>query len=332
MRVVVVVEKPFVAKNVVAGFQALNPQSTFVFVTVWPIGLLQPALPRGLRWEDFPHIDGRYEFPDVPRSDRLSSSNLLEPDGENGLTRRALSPPWNEACLALQQADQVVVVWSPNSSLAHADAFLRFARGKGLQRGETRLLTSFCTEAQKQLHSAPDAATEQRIEALVEAGRVRQYFNHQFTLNSLAILSKALQPRTGWVSKYQLQLLLHLAEQPPMTQGRCLVQMNRWAGTGRYPSQGEGLGSAISQVAILEQLIEKGWWSSTDPSQPKALWALTRLGQEAVAKIHPKCKDTDLPFRLTAWSQQGLVASRPAMDRYLRTFFGRQKRYPGSFT
>jgi hypothetical protein len=43
-------------------------------------------------------------------------------------------------------------------------------------------------------------------------------------------------------------------------------------------------------------------------------------------RLHPDCEDPDLPFRLHAWCEAG-AAAKPAIDRYIKTFFGKQKRF-----
>jgi hypothetical protein len=62
--------------------------------------------------------------------------------------------------------------------------------------------------------------------------------------------------------------------------------------------------------------------------EPDRSLVVTDAGRETIKRLHPGYCDPDLPFRINQWSVEGLLVSRPAIDRYIRTFFGRQMRYP----
>ena len=53
---------------------------------------------------------------------------------------------------------------------------------------------------------------------------------------------------------------------------------------------------------------------------------LSAQGQAFLDLLHPGCCDQDLPGRMRQWEQEWPV-SRPKIERYLRTFFGKQKRF-----
>lgn len=53
---------------------------------------------------------------------------------------------------------------------------------------------------------------------------------------------------------------------------------------------------------------------------------LTAQGEAFLSALHPDCEDADLPFRLRQWEASWPV-SRPSVERYLRTFFGKAARF-----
>lgn len=53
----------------------------------------------------------------------------------------------------------------------------------------------------------------------------------------------------------------------------------------------------------------------------------TALGETFLSALHPDCEDRDLAGRLHLWCEEGLASARPKIDRYIRTFFGKQMRF-----
>lgn len=163
--------------------------------------------------------------------------------------------------------------------------------------------------------------------ALAEQCVVKRYFEWNWNLNAVVLFGRALRaagaPEGATVSKFGLQALYFLDAQRGMTEGALIGQMQRWTGTGKYKP--EPMGSAASRGAIFEQLHEAGLIS--DGHVRHVTW----VGQQLLRLLHPGCKDADLPARLDVWMQEGLATAQPAMDRYLRTVFGRQARFkPGT--
>lgn len=83
------------------------------------------------------------------------------------------------------------------------------------------------------------------------------------------------------------------------------------------------LGSPASQRAIIDTLVKNGLLNENDKHV-----AISEKGQLFLSNLHPECYDPDLPFRLQMWCEDW-DNSMPKIDRYLRTFFGRQKRFFG---
>jgi len=186
-----------------------------------------------------------------------------------------------------------------------------------------------------------------------EFGMMKRYFDWNWNVNSLSILGEA-QHRAGVsadvppVSKYALQLLYALQAEPPLTDAQIVNLMQHWSGTGRYGYKADdsrsslgasawrpSLGSHRSAWRILENLetaglLERAILDINGPVRPQergqTVLSLSACGRNLLAKLHPECKDLDLPFRIDAWCDKGL-ASKRAIDRYIKDFFGKQLRF-----
>lgn len=159
--------------------------------------------------------------------------------------------------------------------------------------------------------------------ALRNAGVARKFFDFNYNTNSLVIFGQVLRqldsvPSSFQLSKYGLQLLYSLRDKPALNESSVMRRMHNWAGTGRYvPSQ---LGSAASQHSILLGAVEAGLIENSDG------FALSPSGHALLNHLHPDCQDLDLPARLEKWESEW-PASKPKIERYLRTVFGKQKRF-----
>ncbi len=146
----------------------------------------------------------------------------------------------------------------------------------------------------------------------------KRYFEYQWTNNAHAVLA---QNGVGAPSKFGLQLLYFLRRQTgPLSEAQLVACMARWRGTGKYPC-GE-MGSPASRASLLEQLRMLGFVLST-----KNGVFLADQGNALLARLHPDCEDLDLPQRLDQWCVAGLQASKPSIDKYIRTVFGKQLRF-----
>ena len=103
--------------------------------------------------------------------------------------------------------------------------------------------------------------------------------------------------------------------------------MQEWAGTGRYRHEAGfgpwGLGGPASRLQIMKDLGRAGL---ADTANPRRI-AVTDLGLRFLDMLHPDSEDRDLPFRLHAWTFLPEDVAGPKVDRYLRTFFGKQIRH-----
>lgn len=187
------------------------------------------------------------------------------------------------------------------------------------------------------------------VERLIDQGRMRRFIEYNFRLNAYPLWGQALRDAGldtgGWmISRWMVQLVYALRGAPPLRASQIRSLMDGWRGHDglrhRY-----GLGSPLHRSQGLDDVIARGLLVRTDESDPAATdprypWIRepTRLERDApryvlsaralalLARLHPDTEDRDLPKRIAAWEQAG-SAARPAVERYIRTVFGKQKRF-----
>lgn len=331
MRVVLLVEKPSMAKRLAPFVAAKWPKAALQVVCVSPIGVYRAPLPRGLGWADYPYIA---PF-DIDRF-LLNPQSFFkgwEWKAEEGLLQNSWDNAPEEAQAWLQGADTIVTIYSGDELFQFEVACRKLMEKGVLETTRVHRLLSFDDAAIVKALDEPGSLESMVAHDCLEEGRVRHYFHHQFACNSVTVLRRTAQGLTRssspWISKYQLQLVQAMAGEAPLKESEWILRMQSWKGTGRYPiAEGEwspGLGSAMSRAQILGQVEDHGWCtrSATRP----AVVSITPTGEAFVRRLHPDCWDPDLPFRLAQWASQGLTQCKPSIDRYVRTFFGKQKRF-----
>lgn len=309
--VTVITSKPSWSRGVGRVLKARRPDVVWRFVHTLYIGLYRPKLPSHVPWSDYPRI----EEPGVHGWTRVTSDQVWEM-GADGWTE----VPGLTVLEQLKQSDHVwrgaEEHWAQAMMLAlvgrdSPGPSLHWLLGMDFDRLED---PAWCQLAWRAPHQDP----------YYNAQRIKAYFDYNFAVNSLGILGRTFeqpgQP-TPWVSKYQVQLLFAARLKSPQSEGQWIDDMSHWRGTGKYP-QG-GLGSVASRAEVLRQLKCRGWFHEVHPKQ----WAISPEGQRMLRRLHPRCEDADLPMRLENWMTQNWSEAKPQMDRYLRQFFGRQKRW-----
>ena len=344
--VVVLVEKPSIARALAPVLAKKWPNESIYLVVLFTYG--GPFVfkyPRGLTWNQYPFIG-------EPQWKRVESASIRI----GQVTQGDLQPVECNIEALLQDANRIVFACDQDHTGAVAfHTFIREVLGADASQHVYPALRLW--------HLRPDdiAAAVDAHETTVADwyqssllyGCAKRYFDYNFHVNSLAIFGKLLRklgvncelrnaaPGYGfYVTKFNLQALFYFREQGSTSEGSLLQAFDLWQGTGKYTAQRQqyrnpSLGSAMSRCAILTQLKEVGLlaeeampWQRRDGSWgARSYLRLSSLGDEFLSHVHPDCLDADIPFRLDQWCMQGLSASKPSMDRYLRTFFGKQKRF-----
>ena len=166
-------------------------------------------------------------------------------------------------------------------------------------------------------------ADDPELALMAAFGQARQHFDYLYALNALPVFGIALravgiEPRGAFsfLSKYTLQLLLLLSQgdHGPLKWGDIIKLMSR-----------NSLGSPISRGEIVYWLRQSGCLAQEGHDKPER-YILSDRGLRLASLMHKDCYDPHLNSRLRSWGDSW-PASKPAIERYIRTFFGKEKRY-----
>lgn len=329
MNILIVTEKPSVTHRIAPFARQHWPDAAITFVHAAPYGNILFNYPRGLKLAELPAVS-------EPRNRLRAWAEwycvplILAADGELSRGEMGLE--------LFTAADLIVAACDPDHTGAVGFEVLMQQVFGDDRANDCPALTLFAFDNPAILNSFARLAPFGEVAASwLGYGRMKRYFDWNWNVNSLAILGEA-QRRAGVpvdappLSKYALQLLYGLRDRPPMTDGTIAVMMSSWPGTGRYKAargaRNPQLGSPAAFAVIMENLI-KAELLERSMVAGKSHLGLSVRGRTLLSLLHPDCEDADLPFRLNAWCEQGMAA-KPAVDRYIKTFFGKQLRFQGA--
>lgn len=336
MNILVVSEKPWASKCIAPAVRAYWPTDHIAFVNAIPYGNFTFNYPRGLRLQDYPVVsEPRHKLRDW--DDWCGGALDMALDGT--LTPCSANPELFTA------ADLIVYACDPSHTGAVSfDILLNqvFGDDRALQCPALLLVAlddASLKHAFKEMRPFGEACRQN-----LDYGRMKRYFDWNWNANALVVLGET-QRRAGVpagappLSKFALQMLYAMRDGLPRSDNALYRLMTYWPGTGRYRYQAgqwrPRVGSAASRTQILENLIEAKLLTRTylalkrplgEFEQGPSELSLSAQGQALLNLLHPDCEDPDLPFRLDAWCDQGETA-KPAIDRYIKTFFGKQLRF-----
>lgn len=337
MNILIVSEKPSLSRAIAPVARSHWPADNITFVHAVPYGNFRFVYPRGLRMQDYPRVS-------EPVHGLVSWSRwACEPlvlDAAGLLTKVQMGEHH------FTDADLIVYACDPDHTGAVAfDVLMAVVFGDDRAKDCPAMWLDALDELSIRRALARMAPFRQVAARSLEYGDMKRYFDWNWNVNALAVLGDAAR-RAGVpteappLSKYSLQVLYALRDKLPMAEGQIISLMTKWPGTGRYPyAPGEWrprVGSAASVAQIVQNLVDAGLLSQLLPAgwmgplqeyrSPPYRLAISDRGRALLALLHPDCEDLDLPFRLDAWCNQG-AAAKPAIERYIRTFFGKQLRF-----
>jgi hypothetical protein len=329
----VIATKPATVKAMLPAFRHRYPDAVLEFPVIHLSGFYRPPLPRGRGWADHPIIEPLNDlttYRPTTLGGVLAAPHLFRAVPGQPLARIEGAPAYERAIAA---AERLYAAVDPDALDCWGAAFLRQRFAPAEQPFRVLRLWNMAPGTIERALADADHGVDLSawFAQTADAGRVKAYFDHQFAVNSLAILGRTFGTAgqaTPWVSKYQVQALYDLARFPNPTPAGAFRRWRDWRGSGKYaPAEGVSLGGVTTWQPIFQQLQAHGWLALTEDGEEGRRIHVTPAGQAAIAALHPDCEDRDLPFRLDRWMMAGFTASRPAIDRYLRTFFGKQKRF-----
>lgn len=315
MRIVIVSEKPDIAKKIAPIATALWPHDHVAHVFIGIFGLYNPSHPFGLSWKDFPLIA---PF-DIAAFRRKPMDNIFFGTFEHGAIQMR---DWDALSYAVQSADTIINFADPY----YFDTVCHHLMGRRYHPSECKVLEGLSAITIHKCLTEP--ADEVSAAREWDATRTRRYFDHQFAVNSAGILARWLGEGDDPISKYQIQLLYAIRRGVPVREGKWISKMAHWKGSGAFGEREAPIGSATSQCTIIEHLRRRRWIERIGSKHE--IW-LSRRGEAMLDRLAPTCEDPDLPFRIQQWAAQGLDASKGEIDRYILDFFQAQKSFDDAF-
>lgn len=330
MKLVVITEKPHITKIIAPQVLDAYGVDSFIALHAFPILQWELVLPKGLRWSDYP-------LTQAPAYQQSEHHNLLprvavrDTDREEGVRLEDTS---FEASKELPDADVILYACDPDpvGSFNFQQTIIGLLGVEAAAQQRPALLMMALDSASIAKAIARKSTFPDDCSHWLEQAKVKRYFDFNYTINSLAIFGRTLAripsvPENFMLSKYALQVLYFLSDTHTMSESHLLSVMYRWPGSGKYPAT--RMGSVISQTVIIERLHEAGLIqvSKERHTHPSPRICISEAGRTLLSLLHPDCEDPDLPARLEQWMGLAFSEAQPKMDRYLRTFFGKQKRF-----
>lgn len=178
------------------------------------------------------------------------------------------------------------------------------------------------------LYRQPLSSDQSDFVALGNAGQIKRFFDYNFHLNGSVILgdlyrSIAHHHPAVSISKYMLLTLFYLQGTGPRLYHKLIGDMHRWKGKPGSQGPMTSVGSPPSQHGIIQNLVKLGLLSDSK----KGMLEVSALGQQFILGLHKDCYDPHLPQRIAGWQKLTFTEAQPLIERYLKTFFGKQKRY-----
>lgn len=293
----------------------------FAILTYY-VGVYEFRYPRGLKMSDFPFVgEPAWKIRDMLGLPHYPALELI--DGQ--LINSELS------ALDLLR-DNSEIWYAGDLSHSGANAFdVLMAESLGVNISATAFPAIFIRALDSEsLISAIDAGSSTdspKFRECVAKGKAKRFFEFNFNTNSMAVFGDRLR-KVGVdtdkfeIGKNSLQVLYWMRAQEGVetySEGKLVMAMYGWKGTGRY-EQCE-MGSPASQSLIVSSLTRSGLLAR----QGREIF-ISDLGHAFLRLLHPDCEDQDLPARLHGW-QADWPNSKPKIERYIRTLFGKQLRF-----
>ncbi len=347
-RLTFVCEKPSQAENYASAWHKARPDAhPPLFIGMRSLIGAQTVIPRNIAYDSLPKFldptwkrlkDGPSVFSWLP--DPLPAPVIPEDTSYIDLLRikkagRLVKDPVSIDD-ALKSADHIV--YACDSDARGAGIFSRFIQTRLGLSSDARafpvvLTNSESSECLKEAFGSGLTTRSPEFQTLFRRMGAREAFYFNWALNALPIFGDVLRhieaPGDAFLSKFQILVLYALSSRDPMTENEIFRMMVDWKGSGKWQGKAwHGIGSASSRMPIIEQLTKKGLIQVCNPREAGVHRKLkiSDLGKTFLSHVHPDCYDPDIGFRIDNWGGDW-PTGRPAMERYIRTYFGKQKRF-----
>lgn len=335
MRIALICEKPSLAKCIIDELLFIEPDmDRSAFVVGWANEFyhLNSAfvVPRGQSYQSFPmtqdaayspmSFDGRYFDKTLMAARRgISATHDSKIDNEDFLS-------------SVKRADVVYVVFDAGPSGYHVQMrVLDWLKSLDANFVVKHLPVMSLVSADLH-HGLVNAREINNLAERAQLSLVRRHFDYNYLFNAYPIMGmtfeKAFGKRLAWpLSKHELQVLYFMRHGNSLTDGALFEVMKRWKGTGRYDTKGwdsyYGVGNSASRSQIMRNLEAQGFLDRAG----KHSLVISSKGERLLRFLHPDCEDPDQVMRIYSWAQLPIEVAKERVDRYIKTFFGKQKRF-----
>lgn len=333
---VIICEKPAMCLILAKFMLKHYPNEDVTFLSILPYTLMKPVYPKGTSYSDLPAIsEPVYQV----NKERLNNYFVGSIQLKDGLISESRPLSFAETQTLINAASQIINACDSDETGAWGFTMFLDAINPQLSRqGNDCIITCYGTDEDSLIatFSNPRNTESEFFQALLNAERVKRYFDYNFNQNAQIILGDLYRRvsrtnRPVVITKEMLQLLLKISTINPRKGVDLQKLTQNWKGSGRYEDPApyfSGLGSLLTRPETIKGIYSLGLISISEDGL--RLNDLTGLGQVFVRELHPKCCDPDLPFRINAWMSQPMDQVRGTIDSYIKRFFGRQKTFSTS--
>lgn len=340
-RVTFICEKYSQARSYAKAWASFQPNLPTVFISLNHIRGADTVIPRDIKYGALPV----FRDPVFKRLSQLTRVYDLNPVAADSLPPYAGRDQWLlPSCASPQDAilNADVIVYACDDDVRGVGMFRRFLQthvGFDYDHKPFPAPLVSCLD-EETLHAAflnCSHTQSPEFRRKIHHSETKQFFDYNWALNALPLLGDALRTVSvasadPFVSKFELLLLYAIRQQGHMIDSDAIVMMSRWKGSGKFSGEQyyNGLASPTSRDTVLTRLKEKALIEpKLEPELPpvaRTPWGISALGEAFLDQVHPDCYDPDIGFRIQHWGETW-PASRPKMERYFRTYFGKQKRF-----
>jgi hypothetical protein len=204
------------------------------------------------------------------------------------------------------------------------------------------------SEQWAQEHPLGRTSRDSEYQGFLNEAQVKRYFDYNFHLNGNVVFGDLYRRLSGsaapiHMSKNMVLVLYLLRKLGTVERWGFEHIMCNWRGWKREGEVCE-IGTIPSRQMLVQNLVQLGLVKteslassletvSLDESGARATastreyQSLTDLGLHFCESLHRDCYDPFLPRRILEWQEQGFEVSRPLIDRYIKTYFGKQIRF-----
>lgn len=152
----------------------------------------------------------------------------------------------------------------------------------------------------------------------IKAGKIKNYLDYNWNINSLILLNNKFNllkqynnyVERPFISKYSLQLLHFIAENPNLTENKIYGYMSYWPQNNKV-----SLGSCTSRTAIIDSLKKLNYIEEKN----KRL-NISKLGRMFLSLV-PNSKDFALPSIIEHWMSLPFEEAKKQIDRYITIYW-----------